>query len=416
MYRCIYSLLIRTATTAGLAMLYHGASAQDISFSLTGALDAYVKSSETASPTNLVPIPPKEASSGVEAILQFSAQADLLTVGSQLRFADDSETDAESHIDEAYAEWQLDSHIFAYAGRRILVWGQSYGLNPADVFQDPLRENPVFPQARARGRIEGADMAGGEILFDSGSALSLVYAPSFDRRDNEQKEDLALARFSSIAFGGSLDYALSAIGGDLPGLGTSVNYVVGSASVIYLDGTFRKGRERQTVAAISSAGMLMTELRDDDKYNPYVTLGLGHAFDNGLTANLELSHDAGGYSTSEWDSIASAIELVTPVASALHGQSLGQLNHLLNHYTLRQHYAFARVAHDQLLGSKFSAEATALHGIDDESGTLGFRLEYPVAEKFTLGLRAARNYGVSNTEFTIRPAPDTFALYAGVTF
>lgn len=259
-------------------------------------------------------------------------------------------------------------------------------------------------------------MAGTEILFDSGSALSLLYAPSFDHRDNERKEDFALVRFSSIAFVGSLDYAISAIGGDRPGLGTSLNYVVGAASVIYLDGTIRRGREKQNIASINRAGALVLEPREDDSNNPFVTLGLGHTFGSGFTINLEFSHDAGGYSTSEWDSIASAIELVTPVTSTLHGQSLSQLNHLLNHYTLRQHYTFARVAHDQLLGSKFSAEATALHGIDDGSGTLGFRLEYPVTDLFTLGLRATRNYGASNSEFTIRPAPDTVALYAGVKF
>lgn len=403
-----------------LAALGQTAGAQELSLRVKGSIDAFHTSASLKSATDLVPSPAgagyRDAYRGVATTLNISGQSGAFRFGTQVRFDVDGETDAEVHLDEAFGEVMLGEHVFAFAGRRILTWGQSFGLNPADILHDPLRENAVFRQSNARTKVEGADMAGADILFNTGHALTLLYAPDVELRDNGAKQDLALARFSGFAFDGALEYAVSAIGGDRPGLGLSLNQAIGDASVVYLDGTFRKGRDKRTIASVSAAGALRLDAPDDDTVHPYVTLGVGHTFGSGWSANLEYTHDAGGYSKGEWRQIMQALEQVTPVRSAIQGQSFGQINGLLDHYTLRRNYVFGRLAHDALLDGKIATEVTVLHGLDDGSGSLGLRLEYPVAEQVTLGLKATHTYGGETAEFTLRPETDTIAIYTSIEF
>jgi len=396
------------------------AEAEDLSLRVNGVIDAYIASATLRHATDLVPFPAaagyRDAHGGGEATFRITSRTGALTVGSQLRLAADHENEADLHVDEAYAELLLGNRIFAFAGRRILAWGQSHGLNPADFFRDPQRENAVFRQAQARSRVEGADMIGTDILFDNGRTLTLLNAPGFDRRHNGQEEDIALIRLSGFAFDGALDHAVTAISGDRPGAGVSLNHVIGEASVVYLDSAFRRGREKRSIAAIDPAGSLMLDPPETGGVIPHFTLGLGHTFGNGLSMNLEYTHDAGGYSNREWERIVRALDHVTPAISVVHGQTLGQLNGLLDHHTLRRNYAFVHIAHDGLFGSQLAIELTALHGMDDGSGTLGLRLEHPLTDQITVGLRASRKYGGTNTEFTLRPETNSIALYAGVTF
>jgi len=413
-------LLAPVSGFVALAMLNQTAEAEDRSLKVNGSIDAYIASATLRHATDLVPFPAaagyRDAHRGVETTFQITSRTGALTVGSQLRLAADDETEAALHVDEAYAELLLGNRIFAFAGRRILAWGQSYGLNPADVFRDPLRENVVFRQAQARSRVEGADMVGTDILFDNGSTLTLLHAPGFDRRNNGKEEDIALVRFSGLAFDGALDHSVAAISGDRPGASVSLNHVIGEASVVYLDGALRRGREKQSIAAIDPAGSLMLDPPETGGVTPYVTLGLGHTFGNGLSMNLEYTHDAGGYSDREWEQVVRALDHVTPATSAAHGQTLGRLNGLLDHHTLRRNYAFVRIAHDGPFGGKLAVELTALHGMDDGSGTLGLRLEHPLADQITVGLMASRKYGGTNGEFTLRPETSSVALYASVAF
>jgi len=213
-------LLIQTAIALALAALSHAGQAEEIALEARGAIDAYAKSATVRGSTDLVPSPAgagfRDTYQGAAATLRLAVRSDALTFGAQLRLAVDGAAGAEPQVDEAYAEVPLGERAFAFAGRRILVWGQSLGLNPADLFGDPLRENDVFRRSRARSLVNGADMVGADMLFDGGSTLTLLHAPAVDRRDG-RRGDLALARLSGYAFDGALDYAIPAIGGDRPG-------------------------------------------------------------------------------------------------------------------------------------------------------------------------------------------------------
>ncbi len=410
--------ILGSACFAGSAT---AAWAEELSVATTGWVGARVKSALVEESTRLVPSPEdsgyRDNYVGAEAALGIDARTGKLRFVSQLRLSADDENDGGAHVDEAYAESLFGDRVFAFAGRRILVWGQSLGLNPSDVFGDQTRVDDVFPRSEARARVEGADMAGADVVFDGGGTLTLLFAPGFDRRDDGREEDLALARLSGFAFGGYLDYAVSAIGGDRPGGGLSLNYAVGEASVAYFDGTFRQGREKRTISGgVARDGSLDIHLRKTGGITPFATVGMGHTFTNGLSANLEYTRDAGGYSEDEMDDIDSTLDEVTPANSPRLMRGLGGVNVLLNHHTLRRNYGFARVAHDGPFGGNTAVELTTLLGLDDGSGVAGLGFDRPFRDRFNLGLRFDRAFGEENTEFRLRPETASVSIYTSVKF
>lgn len=110
------------------------------------------------------------------------------------------------------------------------------------------------------------------------------------------------------------------------------------------------------------------------------------------------------------------LDAVPPVRSAAQGASLGQINGLLDHYTLRRNYGFLRLAKDGMLNGALDGEVTLLHGFDDDSGTLALRLEHPIGDKIVSGLKLTHPYGHENGEFVLRPRQDTIALYTTMKF
>lgn len=395
-----------------------GAAAAAQEFDVSGEMSAYVQGTTTAA-TDLVPDPSgagyQTQQAGGGAVLKARFDQGNLSLRGQFRL-DFNETDTDATVDEAYAEYSIGGGTgFVFVGRRILSYGQSYGLNPADIFADPIRENRIYPSAKARNDVVGVDMVGGEWLFDSGASISAIYAPEFDQRGDDTPEKFGMLRYAGVGAGGALDYAVSAFGGDRPGVAISASYGLGDASVLYLDATVRRGRDKQTVTGLAGDQLLVTAA-DTEVIAPYVTLGFGHTFKGGVTLNAEYTHDAAGYSDAEWGQIAGALEGLTPVTSALAGQSLGQLNGVLNHYTLRQNYGFLRVAQEGFMGSKFDAEFTVLHGFDDGSGTAGIRFERDLGDAFTVGAAISQKYGAANSEFMLRPERATVALYTTMRF
>ena len=408
-----------TALTTSLVLFATGpAWAADLEFDLTGRVSLYAKRANLAA-TDLVPNTDEagyqDALVGMSGVMGAKSSYGRLSVATQFR-AEVRAGQVEAFTDEAYAELLLGESLFLFGGRRILSYGQAYGLNPADNLHDPLAENRIFPSGQARSEVEGTEMIGSDLLFNNGFSLSLVYAP--DREDPRLgiEEDFAMLRFSGLMAGGAGDYSVALIDGNRPGAALSFSWGIGEASVIYMDATFRKGREKQVVAGTSPLGHFLLEPRETDRIHPFVTPGFGYTFGNGLSLNAEYTRDAGGYSDGEWDRIINALDTVTPAQSGVHGQSLNQLNGLLNHYTLRQNYGFLRVSHDNLFGRPVSGEVTVLHGLNDGSGSLGLRLEMPLGDRATLGLIATHKYGGENSEFTLRPEGDAFAIYTTMKF
>lgn len=414
-------IAFRIVGALSLALAAHTGRAEVPSIDARIELDAYSQRAGPISPTDLVPSPESpgypRSRRGLVSVLQVSGETGGFRFDTQLRLAVESERDATGHLDEAFVEIPLGDRVFAYAGRRIRSWGQSYGLNPADLYRDPLRENDVLARSRARTRVEGADMVGADFLFDSGNSVELSFAPDFERRDSGDGEDFGLLRYSGFGGGGSFDYAVFAMSGDRPGLGFSLSRGAGFSTVLYADATFRRGREKSTVAG-ASADELAVVAPETEGISTFATLGVGHVFDGGLALNAEYSWDQAGYSDAEWLRISDALEMAARVDSSTWDQGLvlGRLNETLDHYTLRRNYGFIRVAHDAAFGTELAIEATALHGFDDDSGSVGLRLEYPATERVSIGLKAERKYGGRNSEFALRPETGAFAIYFGTSF
>lgn len=409
-----------SAVALALSLVAHPGRAEEPSIEARIEFDAYARRADPLSPTDLVPSPENSgylrSRRGLETVLRVSGETRGLRFDSQLRLSAESGRDATAHTDEAFAEIPLGDRVFVYAGRRIRSWGQSYGLNPADLYRDPLRENDVLSQSRAKSLVEGVDMVGADMLFDAGNSLELSFAPDFDRRDSGDGEDFALLRFSGFGGGGTFDYALSAMSGDRPGLGGSLSMGAGFSTVLYADATFRRGREKSAVVGVSPVGDLAVDSRETGGTFAFATLGIGHVFDGGLVLNAEYSRDEAGYSGAEWLRIADALDMLAPDDSPTKGRGLGRLNETLDHYTLRRNYGFIRVAHDAAFGTELAIEATALHGFDDGSGSVGLRLEYPATEQISLGLKAERKYGGKNSEFALRPETGAISVYVGASF
>ena len=213
-----------------------------------------------------------------------------------------------------------------------------------------------------------------------------------------------------------MDYSALVIGGKRPGLGLSLSKAVGDSSVLYTDTTLRQGREKQVISGAAHSGQLQIEPRKTTGLYPFVTLGVGYTFDNNISINLELAHDAGGYSDQEWSQVTGALNTISPPQSAVEGSSIDQLNGLLNHFTLRQNYAFVRVSTDNILASSINGEITNIYGIDDGSGSFGLRLGTSLGDRITAGLYTTHRFGVKNHEFTLRPETGFISLYMKTVF
>ena len=143
------------------------AAAEGLSFDLTERVSLYGKHS-TISATDLVPDPDEsgyqEDFAGVIGVMGARLSYGRLSIVTQFR-AEAWDGQADIFTDEAYTETLLGESLFLYAGRRILSYGQAYGLNPADILDDPLAKNQIFPSDQARSNVEGTDLIGADLLF-----------------------------------------------------------------------------------------------------------------------------------------------------------------------------------------------------------------------------------------------------------
>jgi hypothetical protein len=384
-----------------------------------GKIIAWKQESSTEM-SDLVPFPDASGfarhKGGWDALLSPRIDWGSLSLNGKFRMAFESKDIDDIHVDESYAEFRLSDYVFIQGGRRLLSYGQSYGLNPADIFRDPLRENSVFPREISSSFVAGTDYVETEVLFETGSTLGLLYAPGSDLRGDGDRENFVVLRYSGLVLDGAINYAVAGLGGKRPGASLSLSYGLGLDSILYVDSTIRKGRDRLALDGTSPSGALLVASRDEDTYYPFVTLGLGHTLVSGLTLNLEYTHNAGGYNAGEWGDFRTTLDDITPVSSVGQGTALGQLNGLLNHYTLRQNYIFWRLAQEELFGIPLNGELTLLHGIDDGSVSAGLRMEYIVSETLTVGTVVSRRYGETNSEFTLRPSGNSMSFYATMSF
>ena len=392
------------------------AFAESLDYTLEGGVYAFGQLASQEA-TDLTPNPAprgyRAESMGADLVLRPKATVGPLRFEGGFRLRARNDAAATARIDEAFVEWAITDTAFASLGRRNLSFGQSYGVNPADLFRQPLEETRLFPADVSRAMAGAVDMLTLDLLFDSGGFAQFIYAPK-DSADGSTP--FAMAQFSDMLADGALDYTLSAFSGARPGVSLSLTQGVGDATVLYVDASLRKGRDREVVSALAAGDVLQFAAQNTERFYPKATVGVGHTLSSGLSFNFEMTHDANGLSDLEWSKAMGALDALTPVRSVAAGSALGRLNGALGQYTQRQNYGFVRMAKDSLWGSPVSMEVTLLHGFDDGSGSLGLRLERPIGAWGRIGLMATHGYGGAGGEFTLRPARNTLSVYTTVSF
>ena len=324
---------------------------------------------------------------------------------------------AHLHVDELYAEYALAPERFLYAGRRNVVYGQSLGVNPLDVFLDPADLDRSKDTTRRRSEIEGQDVLGFELL--PGDRLTLGGYWTVDGR-GLLAGALTLPEWQS-------DVTVLLFEDERPGAGLSFSRALGEAVLIYADAAVRRGRDRPVIRADRRPGagpgafLAMEGEGGGGRFFPQSSAGVGYALPSGAGFNLEYYFDANGYTSGEWreitDLIAENGALREEERSG--GLPLGNLLRLgarLDRFTLRRHYAFLRVQHPGLLDGALAAEATAFHNLSDHGGALGLRVEHEYGPNLLLGIQGRYLYGKGMDEFALRTVKLSGSVYATVSF
>ncbi len=375
---------------------------------------------------NLVPDPQqsgfKQSTKVQTSRVDFKAWKGLLEFNAQLRLALSSEKDSKAEVDQWYAEYSLTDELFLYLGRRNVVFGQSYGTNPLDVFFDPLALDRTLNEDRRRREVNGQDMLGFEALRSDTFSVIGYWAPSYSRL-NQGRPDRALIAVTSLFLKWNADITLLAFEDSRPGVGLSFTKSVDDAILLYGDVSLRRGRDRFVISrdqgsAISPGDFLM---QTSDHKQQYVetSLGFSYTFESGATINTEYYYNQNGYTDSEWGKISQIINinagnLAQGRYSGLPESNLLSLNSALRHSVVRRHYGFVRGYHPDPFDFGMSTEATVFHNLQDQSGVASLRLEYGVKSSVLLGVYISTNCGSGMDEFRLHSNKLSSALYVTV--
>ena len=324
---------------------------------------------------------------------------------------------ARLHVDELYAEYTLAPERFLYAGRRNVVYGQSLGVNPLDVFLDPADVDRSKDTERRRSEIEGQDLFGFELL--PGERFTLGGYWTVDGRG-------LLAGMLTLPEWGS-DLSVLLFEDERPGAGLSFSRTLGEAVLVYADAAVRRGRDRPVIRADRRPGagpgtfLAVEGEGGGGRFFPQTSAGVGYAFPSGAGFNLEYYFDANGYTSGEWREITDLVaeNRALREEGRSGGLPLGNLLRLgarLDRFTLRRHYAFLRAQHPRLLGGALAVEVTALHNLADHGGALGLRVEHEYGPNLLFGIEGRRLYGKGMDEFALRTVKLSGSVYVTVNF
>ena len=411
------------AAAAALAALPAAGAGAEWNWRADGLVDARVRAGESDA-TRLVPEPDRIGRGVPDLSATVVAGAEAwrgpLAASGRLRARGVKGGGGRSgrlHVDELYAEYALTPERFLYAGRRNVVYGQSLGVNPLDVFLDPADIDRSKDTARRRSEIEGQDMFGFEFL--PGERLTLGGYRTVDGR-GLLAGTLTLPEWES-------DLTVLLFEDERPGAGLSFSRTLGEAVLIYADAAVRRGRDRPVIRADRRSGagpgtfLAMDGEGDRDRFFPQSSAGVGYALPSGAGFNLEHYFDANGYTSGEWREITDLI--AENGALREEGRSgglpLGNLLRLgarLDRFTLRRHYAFLRVQHPGLLDGVLAAEATAFHNLADHGGALGLRVEHEHGPNLLFGVQGRYLYGKGMDEFALRAVKLSGSVYVTVNF
>ena len=405
------------AVAALAAALEVGAGDDAWSGSLAGLADMRARAREDNT-TALVPEPERAGldtrTLSVTAVARLQAWRGPVTVAGQLRARGAwgaRGRAARLYADELHGEYAVAPQHFLYAGRRHIVHGQSFGVNPLDIALDSLDLDRSKDTNRRRSEIEGQDMLGFESLLGDRFTLAGYWAPG--------ERTVLAGAFTLPAW--KFDLTVLLFEDERPGAGLSFSRTLGEAALVYGDIAIRRGRDRKIIRAAAGPGMFIVEEGGGSRLFPQSSIGAGYTLESGATFNLEYLFDANGYSTSEWDEITGLI--VENDTGRKNGQGGAQpagnllmLNASLSRFTLRRHYGFLRAQHPDLFVHGLAAETTIFHNLADHSGSVGLRLERGVGPNLLLGAEARYLYGEGLDEFALRTARLSGSIYATVNF
>lgn len=177
------------------------------------------------------------------ARLNLEARTGSFTMNSQVRFIYEDQEGHDVEFDEMYGEYSISDDLFLFAGRRNIVFGQSYGINPVDIFSDYNRIDNMLNENRKRVEYLGQDMIGFE-SYHSRNATLTGYLAQDESTDHMDKG--LFAHTTSFPDSNS-DLTLLAFKDDQSGLGLSYTKTLTDSALLYLDTVFRQGRDRSEV-------------------------------------------------------------------------------------------------------------------------------------------------------------------------
>lgn len=422
MYKCSYWMLISLAALFPFQILC--AESGNWSYSSSGIVDFRVQKNQLER-NNLMPNPDvlgiKTQVQQQTSRINLKAWQGKFFLATQLRLVltDDPEQSVQKTLDELYSEYSLTDIVFLYAGRRNIVFGQSYGTNPLDVFFDQQDRDRSLNENRQRQEIKGQDMIGFEILFNDNLSISGYWAPSTNsfNKNNPNRSLVAMKYFFSSW---NMDFSLLAFKDKRPGTGLSFTKSISNSILLYGDITYRQGRDRLSIQDNKSTtipGDIVTNEKSQSSYLES-NLGLNYSFKSGTTLNLEYYYNQNAYSKDEWDEITRIINInATNFNRKMYGnapqENLLQLNSALRHNSLRQHYGFIRIFYPDFLGLGVSTEASMWHNLQDHSGIVSLRIEREILPSILSGAYVSKNYSKNNTsEFGLRSNQLSYTIYA----
>jgi len=344
--------------------------------------------------------------------LNLESWNDKTNVSTQIRFKyENNQVDnvnSETEIDEFFGEYEFTDELFIFAGRRNIVLGQSYGINPIDVFSDYSLLDRSLNSSRKRIEYPGQDMLGFENLYDEGSTISGYIAPKISFSNNER--DQALLSKSMFLSEFNSDFSILGFIDERSGLGFSFTKPQEKASLFYADVSLREGRDRALIRADTSSsveGDFLTIEGDQKKLYLESNVGFSYAFHTGGTFNIEYYFNQNGYTNPEWLQIKGLI--LTNSNNVANGvdidqseSNLNSLNSYLTYEVLRREYVFMRYFSSFIFDEDSNFETTVFHSLEDGSGSLSVRLEKSLISDLLIGLYLNSNYGNSYDEFKLR--------------
>ncbi|WP_423908135.1 hypothetical protein [Candidatus Spongiihabitans sp.] len=401
-------------------------------FSLGGLVDFRLRDNQDNSsrlPAKLQRGEPKISAASVTAVVSVEVWEGPLMLVSQVRGRSQSVADrwqAQADVDELYVEYALSDERFLHLSRRNIVFGQAYGVNPLDVFLDPLELDHSLNESRRRREVPGQDMLGFEALYGDVFTVSGYWAPATVALNSDAPQRALLAG-EFLLPQWNADFTLLLFEDERRGAGLSWSTTLDDAVLVYGDMTLRQGRDRAGVQAdvgvdpcsASPPSGLITHSRDVDRLYSQASVGFSATAESGAMVNFEYYYDANGYSDSEWGEIACLIANNSAKERGGSGNpsagNLLRIGQLLAPSTLRQHYGFIRAWQPDLFDLGIEAETTLFHGLVDNSGILSLRFEH-AESNLLIGVWGSYSYGQGLDEFALRGEGLSGAVYVTVNF